>query len=60
MVELKHLDETCQEVVDWTSKREWNTTLWTQQNHKTKIFSAWDIVFWFPKGIKEHTGKFNN
>jgi hypothetical protein len=58
MVKLEHLDETHQKVADWTSRREWNTTLWTPQNHKIKIFFTWDIVFWFPKGKKKHTRKF--
>jgi hypothetical protein len=58
MVELKHLDETHEEAIDWTCKREWNTMLWVQQNHKIKTFSMGDIVIWFPKGKKEHTRKF--
>jgi hypothetical protein len=44
MVELKHLDETHEEAIDWTCKREWNTMLWVQQNHKIKTFSMGDIV----------------
>jgi hypothetical protein len=58
MAELEHLDETRQEVVDRTGTRQWNITLWAQQNHKIKNFSMGDIVLWFPKGKKEHTGIF--
>jgi hypothetical protein len=58
MVELEHLDEIHEEATDWTSRREWNMMLWVQQNHKIKTFSMGDIVFWFPKGRKEHTQKF--
>ncbi len=38
MAKLEHLDETHQEVVDRTDTRQWNTTLWAQQNHKIKTF----------------------
>jgi hypothetical protein len=53
MIKLEHLDETHQEVVDSTSRREWNMTLWTQQNHKIKTFSIGDIVLWFLEGKKK-------
>jgi len=38
MAELEHLDETCQEATKRTGIRQWNTTLWAQQNHKIKTF----------------------
>jgi len=44
MVELEHLDETRKDVVEQSGTRQWNTTLWAQQNHKIKIFSMGDIV----------------
>jgi hypothetical protein len=53
MVELEHLDETRKDVVEQSGTRQWNTTLWAQQNHKIKIFSMGDIALWFPKGQKE-------
>jgi len=58
MVDLEHLDETHQEVTKWTGTRQWNTTLWAQQNHKINIFSMGDIILWFPKSKKEHNEKF--
>jgi hypothetical protein len=58
MEKLEHLDETCQEATNRTSTRQWNTTLWAQQNHKIKTFSIRDIVISFPKGRKEHIRKF--
>jgi hypothetical protein len=36
MVELEHLDETCEEAIDRINTKQWNTTLWAQQNHKIK------------------------
>ncbi len=58
MVELEHLDETRKDVVEQSGTRQWNTTLWAQQNHKIKIFSMGDIVIQFPKGKKKHIEKF--
>jgi hypothetical protein len=58
MVELEHLDETRKEVVEWIGTRQWNTSLCIQQNHKIKTFSMADTILLFPKGRKEHTGKF--
>ncbi len=52
MVDLEHLDETRQEATKQIGTRQWNTTLWAQQNHKIKIFSMGDIILWFPKGKK--------
>jgi hypothetical protein len=58
MAELEHLDETWQEVANWTCTRQWNTTLWIQKNQKIKTFSMGDIVLGFLKGRKEHIEKF--
>jgi hypothetical protein len=58
MEKLEHLDETYQEVIEWTSTRQWNMVLWVQQNHKIKIFFMGGIVLQFPEGIKKHTKKF--
>jgi hypothetical protein len=56
MVELEHLDETNEETTDWIGTRQWNTTLWAQQNHKIKIFSMGDTVFGFQR-VKRNTLK---
>jgi hypothetical protein len=45
MAKLEHLDENHQEAIDRMSRRQWNTTLWAQQNCKIKTFSMGDIVF---------------
>jgi hypothetical protein len=50
MAKFEHLDETCQEAIEWIGTRQWNTTLWAQKNHKIKTFSMGDTIFWFPKG----------
>jgi hypothetical protein len=50
MVELEHLDENCQEVVNQTGTKQWNIMLWAHQNHKIKILFMGDIILWFPKG----------
>jgi hypothetical protein len=58
MVELEHLDENCQEVVNKTGTKQWITMLWVHQNHKIKILFMGDIILWFSKGNKEHIEKF--
>jgi hypothetical protein len=58
MVELEHLDETCNEIVKWIGTRKWNTSLCVQQNHKIKTFVMGETILLFPKGRKEHTKKF--
>jgi hypothetical protein len=44
MIELEHIDETCQEAAYQTYIMQWNITLWVQQNHKIKNFSMEDVV----------------
>jgi hypothetical protein len=39
MAKLEHLDENGQEEANRIGTRQWNTTLWVQQNHKIKTFS---------------------
>jgi hypothetical protein len=58
MAELEHLGDTCQEAIDRTCTRQWNTVSWAQQNHKIKIFFKGDIILLFPRGRKKHTRKF--
>jgi hypothetical protein len=54
------LDKTYQEATNQTDTKQCHTMLWAQQNHKIKNFSMGGIVFWFPKGRKEHIEKFLN
>jgi hypothetical protein len=48
MAKLEHLDETLQEAIKGTSTRQYNITLWAEQNHKIKIFFMGDTIIWFP------------
>ncbi len=49
MAKFEHLDETCQEAIEHIGTRQWNMTLWVQQNHKIKTFLMGDTFFWFSK-----------
>ncbi len=40
------------------STKQWNTTLWAQQDYKIKNFFMGNMALQFPKGKKEHTEKF--
>jgi hypothetical protein len=47
MAKLEHLDETRQEVANRIGIRQWNTTLWVQQNDKIKTFTMGDTILGF-------------
>ena len=41
-------------------ERQWSKVLWNQQYYRQKDFQLGDYVLWYPKGQKEHVGKFKS
>jgi hypothetical protein len=44
MAKLEPLDETYQKAANRACIKQWNMTLWPQQNHKIKTFSMGDTI----------------
>jgi len=58
LVELNRLTDDRIDSQTNLGQRQWERALWSQHRHKPKTFTVGDYVLWFPKGQKQHSGKF--
>jgi hypothetical protein len=60
LVDLEQMDSARHHAQQVAGERQWSRALWSQQHYRQKDFQLGDYVLWYPKGQKEHVGKFKN
>ena len=60
IADLEQMDTSRLEAQEAVGARQWNRALWSQQHYRRKDFQVGDYVLWYPKGHKEHVGKFKS
>jgi hypothetical protein len=60
LTDLEQMDSARHHAQQVAGERHWSIALWSQQHYRQKDFQLGDYVLWYPKGQKEHVGKFKS
>jgi hypothetical protein len=60
LANLEQMDSARHHAQQVVGERQWSRALWNQQHYRQKDFQLGDSILWYPKGQKEHVGKFKS